>query len=313
MEILNMLKNGTINAEEAERLLSALDEGEKSSSRTKQSRGRRYPDHLRNEFRPLKEFGKVFSGFGKAFGGTMKSAFGGTEFTGLRDLDDFEDVDFDHGEYLLPDGANLTVRQPNSPSNGGGDVRLVQTESKALRVDTDGDVRLKRRGAEYAFIVADDCPVHIPASCALVSVALFNGDVSAEDISIPTTVNTMNGDVRLLNVIILNSCTTMSGDISARVTDIDGSRIDITTMSGDIDLGIPSGFRGIVEASTMSGDVDFDLPEATIDDKSGFVGRNVHAQVGDDPFGPVLHCTTMSGDVRVEIALNSDVSHAHAE
>ena len=316
MEILNMVKDGTITPEEAERLLRALDEGDRSNREAQHgpSRGRRRFGPDPRDFFPFRDLGRAFSGIGRAVSDSMRSAFEGMpEVHVPPDLDGYEDVDIFGGECDFPEGATLSIRQPEHTGSrmSGGSVDLVQSSSEVLRVDTDGHALLKRKENRFVLIVAADCTVFIPSTCEFANIALFDGDVTAHDLEFPITVSTMSGDIGLTNVIIRKGCSTMSGDISVVLTAAREKSVNMSTMSGDVEVRLPVQWQGRIEANSMSGDVQIEVPGAQIEDRSGLVGSTVRARVGDESEDVILHCTTMSGDVSV--AANSDVTHANAE
>ena len=312
MEILNMLKTGGITPEEAERLLSALAEGERQDRTRSEHHGRkRSKEFGARDFFPVKEFGKQFRGLGKTFERTLKSAVGGGFGSDEQaEFRDYETVEFDRNGFAVAPGLALSIRQPKNSPDGGGDVTLIETADADLRVDSDEAPRLKRRGDDLSIFTSGDCTIYVPAVCSSVSVWLYDGDILAVDLSVPVTAITMSGDISLRNVVFGGVCNTMSGDILLRIKEIHASRCEITSMSGDIALGIPDSWSGRVEASTMSGDVDLDFPSSYIEDRSGMAGTSIFVRIGEPTDDSKLRCTTMSGDINVESMSTSDTSHA---
>ena len=163
MEILNMLKDGTISAEEAERLLRALEEGGETHHRS-ETRHRHSHDFGSGDFSSIRELGRAFRGFGKTFGSAMRSAASGAKpFARLDDLEDYEDVGIAVDGQPLAEESRLVARQIR---DSHGDLELYESEDGLLRVKTDGSARLKRKGNEYVLVLDDDCELQVPRSCA---------------------------------------------------------------------------------------------------------------------------------------------------
>ena len=229
---------------------------------------------------------------------------------GGHEFRDYENVDFDLNGYTVQPGMALSIRQPKNSPGGSGDVSLVEAENSRLRVESDDEIRMKRRGDDLVLIVTGDCTIYIPTVLASVSCRLFDGDISASDLTVAVTANTMSGDISLENVVFGSACVTMSGDIQLRATEFRESSCEVTSMSGDIALGIPDSWNGTVKASTMSGSVDVNYPSAKIEDRSGFVGSSIVARIGESAENSKLRCTTMSGDIDIESVSTSDAKYA---
>jgi hypothetical protein len=316
LEILNMLKEGKLTVDEAERLLKALDQagdrpGEGHGDRDSRRGHRPHTHEQFVDFAPFKDFGKMFRGFGKAVGGTMRSAFSeGGMMRRFDEAEGYEELECGTAGIVLEPGTSLLIRQPKHMPNVGGDVVVLASNEERLVVEGE-DYVLRRKDSEYVLVVADDCRISVPATVTSLSVALFSGDVSVQRVPASVTVNTMNGDIRLDEVVLANSCTTMSGDISVRLTGIDASNAELTTMSGDIEAAVPTDWRGVIAAETMSGDIDLDFPGVEVRRDPGPAGMRVRASIGDDPHLKQLRCTTMSGDIHATPI--SVGSHADSE
>jgi len=314
LEILKMLKEGIVTPEQAERLLTALEEGERRTGDSRERRRR--PAHRfgpdPSAFAPLRELARSFGGFGKSLGTTMQSSFNGLAAEEFQDLAGYEDIPLDSEGIALSDGATLSIVQPRGASIGG-DVAVTRSPSGTLTVETDGRVQLRRKGDAYALICDEDCTVAVPDDCASVTLGLFNGDILVRDLMVPLTASTMNGDIELDGVALERGCSTLSGDVSVSVRSLEGENIEITTMSGDIQLELPSDWNGVIDANTMSGDVDVTFPGAQVENRSGIVGSKFRARLGSDPATASIRLASMSGDIAVEPNAKREMTHADTE
>ncbi len=309
MEILTMLKEGKISAEEAERLLAALEAGEKEEKRRPYGHhtGHTHHTHRRTgpeDFGPFSEMARMFKGFGRAFGSTMKSAFGGGfPFSGFEQfMDDLDGMGYETVSQTAIDIGSpftLVVRQTKNP-NTDGDVEIVPSNDATLFFEADEDPVVRRKDNELIVILHDDCTIHVPDTCENLMVALFNGDIAINDISGKTDVHTMSGDIELERVVLNRTCSTLSGDIEATLCSVVESRAELTTLSGDIDLEIGKRTIATVTAETLSGDVDFDFPATITDKKTGPVGTRMTAKIGGGG-EPALFCKTLSGDISISL------------
>lgn len=313
MEILNMLKEGKIDPEEAERLLRALESGGDEEP------GRRRGPQDEWDPMPFKDFGRMFRRLGRHVGHTMKSAFEGMGPIGemeeyFDDVSDYESVPIDPDGVSVEAPFSLTIRQPKDRRAAGSDVHVQASHTDRLVIDADGEAVLKRRGSAYVLTIMDDCDILVPDQCESVSIGLLDGDVAAGRLAVPLKANTMSGDIDLLDVVLNGSCHTMSGDVTARVVETRGRSTGVSTMSGDIALQISDAWRGRIDATTMSGDIDIHLPAATVERKSGPVGSRYRAVLGPtDGADAVIACKTMSGDISVTGFEAEDTHNADAE
>ena len=317
MEILNMLKDGTISAEEAERLLQALESGEQRERKSDGKRyGRKRPIHSGSGFGVIEELGRTVAGIGKSIGSAVSGAVGSASFDDINPekYDAYENVPFTH-ETEIPANATLIIRQRKNRSAHSADIILSKSDSNTLTINADRDeaVQLRVKGDEYVLIIDTDAEVYVPESCAGVSVGLLDGDISVTNFPVPMSVSTMSGDIALSAVTLDGKCATMSGDVSARIVEFAASKSEITSMSGDITLAIPNQWDGVIEATTLSGDISTDMPEAEIEDQSHVVGTSVRLRVGSGQTTDSIKCATMSGDVSIQESKRTETTHAYSE
>ena len=298
MEILEMMKDGKISTEEAERLLAALDQPERKSRE----------DHDGDDdfgFFPrfeipmgrFRDFGKMFGGYGRMFGNTMKSAFHGMGWEEDDDEESYEEA----GSEGLPvsPGTKLTIRQSRNRKGVRGNIMLAEAEGEVLRIE--GTHKIRRRQDSLIVICSGDCTVYVPGTCTSVKVAVFSGDIHANGLNVPVTLNTMDGNLRLKDSPVDSSCTTMSGDVFLERPDITKGETQVSSMSGNITVLFSSDWDGTVEAGTMSGNIEADIPGAVMDDPHSFGQKKVRISMPEGNSGKSVSCMTMSGNIEISM------------
>jgi hypothetical protein len=302
MEILNLLKQGKISVDEAERLLNALESGDRDQRRHSPHGSR--PDMEMHDFPGFRAMGQAFRTFGKTFGSTMRSAFGSHSPFGhfdepFAEWEDFKEVDVDPDGVYIEAPFTMQIRQPKHPHRAGGDVEICASETDRVRVESDGAVEIRRRGPVLALIVHDDCCIFVPEGCKQTQVGLFNGDVTAKDVPGEIDIHTMSGDIELENVTLGKGCATMSGDVEARSVRTVNTLVEITTLSGDIDVQLSPDVVGKVRMETLSGEVESGFASANVKEMGGFVGKRMRVDL-EGPEDKAINCKTLSGDISLQ-------------
>jgi hypothetical protein len=237
LEVLKMVADKVITVEDAERLLRALDEGER-----KRSEPRRAEKRVGVVAGAFDGMGEALGAIGEVVEATIQDAVQGVGELGF-DVDDLGDA-AGPTRFELAAGAALSIRQHGRGSHRGAcsltllpaedGVCSVEAEPGAdLRTRPDGD-RAKirwRRGA---------LTVRVPPGLGEVEARLLGGELVAHGLSCPLEARTMGGRVEITGV---------RAPVDARVT------------GGDLVLGLARDLRGESRASAMGGAVVITVPE----------------------------------------------------
>jgi hypothetical protein len=305
-EILRMLSEGIIKVDDAEKLLHALDEGERKRAEADRNR----PRTFRHVFKPgsFNGIGETLAGIGPVIHDAINEAMEGVQ--GVVVMADPEEggvpVSAEGGTFDVPSGASLVIRNRGHRHSRGGDLSIHGAEGGACRFEGPGagGVRVYRMGDKYILSwPEDDIEVYVPDSAADVSVALKGGDVSAAGVKNRLSVKTMGGDIDLAGVVRDFSVTTMGGDVSIRLDQAWKGQGEGSTMGGDIDLEVPCGTSARIGAVTMGGSIDLPADASQIAEKKSIPGRRAEIVLGpsDAPESSV-RLKTMGGDIDIREA-----------
>lgn len=298
LEILNMLRDGIISVEEAEKLISALDEG-----RGKTGGDERKENHSRGSFKHksgfFEDFDRGFAGFGKAMG----DLFGG--FADMGRFHDFEHVKRNSDSIAPDEGDRLDIsQQGRGIFRSGSDLTLLPSSDGEIHVGSEDDAyEVMRKDHKIALLCSGDTSVSIPEKIESVSVHIFNGDMSASDLSIPVNLETFNGQISVTGCGEIGYVKTVSGSIQVRLPEASRGLSEIQTVSGHINLLLPGDFNGIVETATISGEIL--CPSEDNIERVGIPGdiqSGMEFRFGNGDDGRRISCKTVSGDVVIEYA-----------
>lgn len=240
IEILNLLRDGVIGTDEAERLLSALERGE-----------RRRRDG--GEASPWEDVAKGMVGIGRTVASTVnqavRAAFGrarkGEPSATAERL----------REFTVAPGARLAVA---NDSFRGGAVRLVGVRGESCRVECDGGVELERDGPDVRLRWrGSGIEVQVPDALGRIQVHTTGGDLVAEGVHPSLRLDTLGGDVRLDGVEGTFEATTLGGDVRIDLSKLAGDS-RVTTMGGSVEVLVDEGCAGLVRARSLGGQVEFE-------------------------------------------------------
>lgn len=273
--ILKMLEEGKISADEAERLLQALNE---QSEKDKSSQDQRSEESgALSEYVDWERWDERKQTYKQQSSGFRFSQFIENFIQKIKDVD----IDFNFGSYervkhIYQDHADAFAEIKINLKNGA--VELIPWEHPYVQIDC--DVQVYRTASneearnkflkEVRFEIANEtllftceardvkikASVYVPAKAYdFVECKLFNGSVTGQNvIAKDLEIKTMNGNVSFSNVDLHkgeietnNGAVTISGK---------ANRLDIETFNGGID--IIGSFRN-VDAENFSGTVTADL------------------------------------------------------
>jgi DUF4097 and DUF4098 domain-containing protein YvlB len=288
-EILRMLSEGIIDVDGAERLLKALDEGDR---RRDESRRFARPERPgRSMFESvIASVTDAVSGIGPAVREAM---------TDECDMEDFDgevsgkgsELETESGAFAIPQGREVRIVHASRKAPGNLSIRGVEGSdaiiepSSGPRVFDDGKtvtILWKKGDLEIGLPpTAGDTKakslggnVSVRGLSSSFSVRTMGGNLDIEDVSGPFQARTMGGNVGVVlrrPLLASSAVTTMGGGIDIRIEQTGGPGLDLETMGGMITGNIPAcstkrpGRFCVVlhpdreirlSAKTMGGDID---------------------------------------------------------
>jgi hypothetical protein len=246
IEILRMVADKKVTAEEAERLLRALDDGEEKRRTT--------PRPARFERGGFGLTGLI-EDVGSTVQEAVKDALGAL---GVEDpLRDHEALPIVDGAFAVPAGSTLTVQTRGFHD---GDLELVPGEGALCKLphsDAHRAAAFKSEGG-VVLTLSGGARLAVPPGVRALHIALRGGSVRGTGMPCPLQIRTMGGDVSLLQLLHPFEIRTMGGKARlALEPSLTGDSV-LATMGGRIEVVVPDSLPLRVEASTMGGKLELD-------------------------------------------------------
>lgn len=291
MKVLEMVADGTISADDAAKLLDALNDGG--------SRQRIRPPHPPRHPRHGGPFQGVFHSVGGMMGELMKEmrvGFAGEEVPA-------DAVEVDRLDEELPPEVSVHLRSVGHRLCAkAGDVRVTRSETGRLVANPIGDHRLRvlRGENELRIYIGDGgLELQVPDSAHSLQMALKAGSVSVQGLSCQFKARTMGGGVRVVRPGACFSVKTMGGGLDVILGPEWSGGSKAKTMGGGVSVELLEGFSGQVDASTMGGSVDVSGVRL-IEDKSTPGASRKLVAAGDQRNASLLVVKTMGGGVTIK-------------
>jgi DUF4097 and DUF4098 domain-containing protein YvlB len=293
MRILNMLKEGKINSEEAARLLDALEE------KQSESKHRQFIFHKpsmagfqKHFMRDLENIPEIVS---KAVSDCCSVAVG-------KVMENDEKT-----EQKFPFKDTVAIRSVSGDIEIEGDEKLNE-----IVLECCGGIQ-KNEELEKELIfntLSSDLVVRTPVKVS-VKAATVSGDVEIKNINGEIKCESVSGDCQAKNISGKINAKSVSGDL--RIKEISGD-VNMKTASGDVDLELVE--FDTVKIESKSGDITIELPDKTdaileleseegeieisikgkyekIEEKQGYV------KIGLGDKSHALYAKTYSGDIKI--------------
>jgi hypothetical protein len=273
MEILRMVAEKKISVEDAERLLRAIEDGDRSRQESGAAKaGQR-------GFR----FGELLGDVGSMVQGVVEEAASGIGAVLGDEEPGGEDVPAVGGRFEVASGARLVIRQRRW--KGRGDLELAGVAGSACElVGAVGGVRTF--GEQKKLVVTPGegaLRVAVPASVAELKAVTMGGKLRAEGLGCPVELKSMGGDVSLSGARLPFEVKSMGGAVQIEVALGLTGESRAETMGGDLRIDLPAGINLRIEASTWGGAIEVD-PEIGVGQKRDrWSGKAVLELAAHDP------------------------------
>lgn len=318
-DILQMVADGKISADDGVKLLEALKTGEQKR-REIESPARRVKEKKRliRESRSIGHF-PGFAGIhdiGRMVRGMMRETVPGIdgEFADV-DLEMCEDAGLLEGPIELEKGTELVLKRTRR-RDSGGDLTLIGVEGSGLEAIGEDipDIRVYRdNGTIYLKWDAGDLTLNVPDTVENVSASIMGGSISLSGIAAVSQIKTKGGHINLSDISKGFSAKTMGGNIIIRLTDDWNEDSEAATMGGNINLFIRESTKADISAKTMGGEITVqeDIPGVT---ESGHYGASrVNIDLSEGEESPDLSMKTMGGDISVTMSGTEPVEETGAD
>lgn len=301
MEVLRMVAEKLITVEEAERLLRAVDEGD----RKREERAGRKPrgESVGSAF---EEIGEILGSIGAAVPDAMRQALKGVVIDVGVAEGDLKDVPIVEGGLTIPAGTRLEIRERTHPSaTRGGHLKLVAADDDercTVSVDPEAELRaMSGEGRTRLVFGGGSLEVRVPRKVAEVHARRVGGDIETFAVACPVRIKTMGGDLWLKGVTHPFEAKTMGGAIEIAMADGLTGEGRAVTMGGDMIVDVPAETAVRIDATTMAGSIKAE-PGLEVERKARttFPERAV-IRSGPEPRATV-NLKTMGGSITVRRA-----------
>ena len=298
IEVLKMVADKVITVEEAERLLRALDEGERRKSEAPPPRAERRRSTVVSE--AFDGRGEVLGAIGEVVESTLSDALQGIEAgLGFEDEAEGGPMSFD-----VAPGTRISVRQSGRTIQRsacalvlvpGDDERCVveaEPGSGTWTRDDDGRVRIGwRRGT---------LTVRVPASAAGVEARLFGGELRARDLRCPLDARILGGGMTLEQVREPVEVRGAGADLVVGLHPELHGTSRVASTGGAVTVRVPEGLSAVLDAAATSSELRIDPGVGRVRrDGHRYQGRATVA-VGDGDPAARLEVKVVGGDLAVK-------------
>ncbi|MCD4700740.1 MAG: DUF4097 family beta strand repeat-containing protein [Candidatus Aegiribacteria sp.] len=308
-EILQMVADGKISADDGAQLLEALTKGERKrkemGSPARRAKEKKRIMHEYRKMGPITGFDGLRD-IGRMVRGMVKDSVSGIDDEFMEiDEDMFEDGGHLEGPLELDEGTELVLKRRvrRNGRNNGGDLILNGVSGSTLEVigENTPDIRLYRdNGTVYLKWEKSDLSLNVPETVENVRASIMGGNIILNSVKGAADIRTMGGDINLSEASRAFRAKTMGGNILIKLTDDWNEDSRVTTMGGNIALSICESTKAEISAKTMGGEITVqeDISGLT---ESGHPGSSrVNIDLSDEEESPELRLKTMGGNISID-------------
>jgi hypothetical protein len=304
LEILEMLKEGRIDVDDAARLIEALEEGKQRRDSDRDGGAAKKSAAVQDAMVSVKE---TLAGIGPLVGRMVGEI--STEFTkdrnfpGENEAEELPEMEAPDGRLVIEEGARLFVRNDKRDGPGGGDLFFEGVEGDVCEIES-GEAKNLRvlRSSSGPVIRWSGGPLHIkvPATVDELFAYTLGGDLQCGELACPAQLKSMGGDLRLTSPSRRFQAKTMGGNIRLRLGPEFCEPSEAKTMGGNIRVDVIEGMPATeTEATTMGGSILIDDEFGRIS-KGGNLGKQkVTVTLGEGQPGSRLKIQTMGGNIEI--------------
>ncbi len=308
-EILQMVSDGKISADDGAKLLEALKVGEQKRREMKSPAGRaREKRRIILETKGMTPFAGLSSmrQMGRMMRSVMKDAIPGTDEDEYSDIDEdmYDDAGLLESPLEVEEGTVLVLKR-RVHRNSGGDLVLKGISGSTLEVLSEDtpDIRMYRdNGTILLRWSKGDLELGVPETVEKVRASILGGDIILNGLSAVADIRTKGGDINLHEASKGFRAKTMGGDILITLNDRWNEDSRAASMGGNITLSINESTKACISAKTFGGEISIqgDIEEVTESGHAGASRVNIDLSVGEESSD--LSLKTMGGDITVTMS-----------
>jgi hypothetical protein len=248
MEILRMVADKVIDVEDAERLLRALEEGDR-----RRVEPPRRPGVVAGALDGVSE---AIGAIGQLVQSTVADAMEGVDLE-LHTLEEDEcgpSIELHPPDFEIPEGGRLSIRGRVT----GGTLTLLPSEGSRCVIEAvDGaQVRVRQEGERIRLHWRQGpLTVRVPATVAQLDARVMGGDLIACGLTCRLEAHAMGGRMELLGISKGFDCKTMGGDLVLKLGDTLDSSSRARSMGGNVVVEVPEGLNARLVATTTGGEL----------------------------------------------------------
>ena len=296
-DILKMLSENAINVDDAERLLKALNEGER---RREESKSR--PKGPRGISSVLETVGETLAEIGPMVKSTVEDAMAGVFGDELGDLDEeeLEHVEPIEGKYTIEEGMQMVIVNDWKCGPNKGDLVLQGVEGNCCKMSEESPKRARVQQNSSHFVIrwsGSSLKVEVPETVAMLKVKMKGGDIHVNQVVCDMNLTTLGGNLELNGLVKNFKAKTMGGHLDLALAKEWQGHAKAHTMGGNINLSIPEAVSLKAKATTMGGTIKVDETIRQLESQQSFPGNRVKVQVGEEETNSFVALKTMGGDI----------------
>jgi DUF4097 and DUF4098 domain-containing protein YvlB len=296
-QILQMVADGVISAEDGVKLLEALEKGEQKRRESEQ----RTPHRLHRRI-VAEGIGERLAEIGPMVRTAVCEAFAGVGDGDIEEIIEIETgpgVDYDEFKkpVELSDGTTVNIR--NSGRSHGGELVLRGTKGKKIEV-IEGNADVSTRESECFVRWKDgELVLGIPETAAALEISLRGASIVTENLKASVDLKSKGGSINLEGQEGTFCLKTMGGCIVIELDESWKTGSKASTMGGSITLALPSSLSADISASAVGGDIAISEGLGEVSMSRSHAGSKVRLQVGEDDEAPRIKLKTMGGSIEI--------------
>ena len=309
-EILQMISDGKISADDGAKLLEALKVGEQKR-REIESPARRVKEKKRIilENKRMGHLGGI-SGMremGRMMRGIMRESVSGIDGD-FAEIDEemCEDAGLLEGSIELESGTELVLKRRAKPHRSrGGDLNLIGVEGSVLEAvgeDVPTVSLFRENGTVYLKWDTGDLTLKVPETVENVRASIMGGTISLNAVSAAAEIKTKGGNINLSDASRAFTAKTMGGNIMIRLTENWNEDSEAATMGGNINLILRESTRSEISAKTMGGEIAVEEGISGVTESGHHGASRVNIDLSDGEDAPDISLKTMGGDISVTMS-----------
>jgi DUF4097 and DUF4098 domain-containing protein YvlB len=305
-DILQMVADGKITADDGAKLLEALSKGDRKRKEM-ESPARRVRAKKRIFHERMKEGN--FEGveglrdIGRMVRGMIHDSIPGPDEEEYVEVDDelLDNAEPLEGPVELAEGTELVLKR-RAKRNSHGDLLLNGVEGSTLEIVSDEPSGLRMYQDENTVFLRwdkGDLSLNVPAAVVSVRASIMGGDIELKDVTAKSDIRTKGGDISIYDASRAFRAKTMGGDILITLKDGWNEDSKVATMGGNISINITEKTRADISARTLGGEIRIDDDITGVSESGNAGSARVNIDLTDGEDSPELRAKTMGGNISI--------------